>query len=232
MGVPQLVFLTPKGFLQRIRRQDQHLAGIVLLGAVTDTMFEAKQPQLLICLAIEAYEAIQYGGMASNGDIGIVPLVMWNVVSCCPLPIGEAEALIPGKLLQRGGKHPLGALVAVLLQHGSQALRVQVHPVEVSADSILDGFTAGNIGLVALAPQGKRISAFGFLCRPTVQVSFIHLCHHLDPLDTGVVTCRRRYRSPSAHPPAQTGSSHPSAGRTGSQEGYRRGRTHNLSRRW
>ena len=231
MGVPQLVFLTPIGFLQCIRRQHQHLAGIILLGAVTDTMFGAKQPQLLIRFAIETYETIQHSWMASNGDIGNMPFILRNMVPCRPILIRRAETTVPLEFPQGCCQHPLGALVAVLLQHGSKTLRVQVYPVEVSADSILNGFTTGNIGLVALPPQRKLIPAFCFFCRPTVQVSFIHLCHHLDPLNTGVVTCRRRYRSPSAHLPAQTGNSQTDAGRTGSQAGHRRGHTHNLSRR-
>ena len=232
MGVPQLVFLTPKGFLQRIRQQDQHLAGVVLLGAVTETMLGAKQSQLLIRLPIESHEAIQYGRMTSNGDIGNVPFILRNVVPCRPLLVRRVKTAIPLEFLQGCGQHPFGAFVAVLLQHRGQTRRVQVHSVEVSADSILNGFTAGNIGFMALSPQRKLISAFGLLCRPTVQVSFIHLCHHLDPLDTGVVTCRRRYRSPLAHLPAQTGNSRTDAGRTESQAGHRRGHTHNLSRKW
>ena len=32
MGIPELIRLTPAGFLQRIRRQHQHLAGEVLLA--------------------------------------------------------------------------------------------------------------------------------------------------------------------------------------------------------
>ena len=43
MGIPELVFLTPAGFLQRVGAEYQHLAGIVLLGAVTDTMLRAKE---------------------------------------------------------------------------------------------------------------------------------------------------------------------------------------------
>ena len=170
--------------------------------------------------------------MTSNGDIGNVPFIPRNVVPCCPLLIRRVKTAVPIEFLQGCGQHPLGALVAVLLQHGSQTLRVQVHPIEVSTDGVLNGPTAGDIGLVAFPPQREFIPTFGFFRRSTVQVSFIHLCHHLDLFDTGIVTCRRRYRSPSAHLPAQTGNSRTDAGRTGSQAGHRRGHTHNLSRKW
>lgn len=43
MGIPELVFLTPAGFFQRVGAEYQHLSGIVLLGAVTDTMLRAKE---------------------------------------------------------------------------------------------------------------------------------------------------------------------------------------------
>ena len=43
MGIPELVFLTPAGFFQCVGAEYQHLAGIVLLGAVTDTMLRAKE---------------------------------------------------------------------------------------------------------------------------------------------------------------------------------------------
>jgi len=42
-SIPELIRLTPAGFLQRIRRQHQHLAGEVLLGAVTDAMLRTEE---------------------------------------------------------------------------------------------------------------------------------------------------------------------------------------------
>lgn len=82
VGIPQLVFLAPAGLFQRIRAEYQHLTDVVLLGTVTDAMLGAKQPQLLIRFPIEVYEGIQYGGVASDGDLGIVPLVLGNISSC------------------------------------------------------------------------------------------------------------------------------------------------------
>ena len=63
------------------RRSYQHLTDVILLGTVTDAMLGAKQPQLLIRFPIEVYEAIQYGGVTSDGDLGIVPLVLRNISS-------------------------------------------------------------------------------------------------------------------------------------------------------
>ena len=81
VGIPQLVFLAPAGLFQRIRAEYQHLTDVILLGTVTDAMLGAKQPQLLIRFPIEVYEAIQYGGVTSDGDLGIVPLVLRNISS-------------------------------------------------------------------------------------------------------------------------------------------------------
>ena len=162
VGIPQLVFLTPIGFLQGIRAEHQHFTGKVLLGPISDAMLGAKQPQLLVCLPIEVYESIQYGRMASDDDSGIVPLLMWNVVPRRPLPIGEAETLVPRKLLQRSGKHPLDALAAVFCQHGLDAFLFQVHSVEVLTDRLLDGLAAGDVCLMALPPEFQFISFIRF----------------------------------------------------------------------
>ena len=115
VGVPQLVFLTPAGLFQRIRAEYQHLTGVILLGTVTDAMLRAEQAQLLIRFPIEVYKAIQYGGVASDGDLGVVPLILRNIAPRRPLLVGSAETPVPGKLLQSGGQHPFRALVAICL---------------------------------------------------------------------------------------------------------------------
>lgn len=62
MGIPELVFLTPTGFLERIWRQHQHLAGEVLLGAVTNAMLCSEQIQCLHCLAIKVTKPSRTAG--------------------------------------------------------------------------------------------------------------------------------------------------------------------------
>ena len=175
MGIPELIRLTPAGFLQRIRRQHQHLAGEVLLGAVTDAMLRTEQFQLLICLPIEVYKAIQHGGVAPNSDIGNVPFILRNVAPLSPLLIGGAEAPVPLELMQGIGKHPCGALITVCVQHGCDTVLVQIHSVEAPADGILDGFPAGDVGAMAFPPERKLISFSGLLRRVGIEIGFIHL---------------------------------------------------------
>ena len=122
VGIPQLVFLTPAGLFQRIGTEYQHLTDVILLGTVTNAMLRAEQAQLLIRLPIEVYEAIQYGGVASDGNLGVVPLVLRNIAPRCPLLVGLAETPIPGKFLQSGGQHPFRALVAIFRKHRFKAV--------------------------------------------------------------------------------------------------------------
>ena len=181
VGIPQLVFLTPAGLFQRIRAEYQHLTDVILLGTVTDAMLGAKQPQLLIRFPIEVYEAIQYGGVTSDGDLGVVPFVLGNIASCRPLLVCSAETPVPGKLLQSGGQYPFRALVAIFRKHRFKAVLLQVHAIEVLTDRLLDGFPAGNIGVVTLAPHGKLVSFFCLLCRVGIEILVI-LSHHPYPL--------------------------------------------------
>ena len=180
VGIPQLVFLTPAGLFQRIGAEYQHLTDVILLGTVTDAMLGAKQPQLLIGFSIEVYEAIQYGGVASDGDLGIVPLVLRNISSCRPLLVCSAETPVPGKLLQGGGQYPFRALVAIFRKHRFEAVLLQVHPVEVLTDRLLDGIPAGNIGMEALSPHGELISFLSLLYRVGIEILVI-LTHHPYP---------------------------------------------------
>ena len=175
MGIPELIRLTPAGFLQRIRRQHQHLAGIVLLGAVTNAMLCSEQIQCLHCLAIKSYEAIQNSRMASDSDLGIVTLILRNVAPLSPLLIGEAEATIPLEFMQGIGKHPCGAFITVCVQHGCDTVLVQMHSVEAPTDGILDGFPAGDVGAMAFPPERKLISFSGLLRRVGIEIGFIHL---------------------------------------------------------
>ena len=174
VGIPQLVFLAPAGLFQRIGTEHQHLTDVILLGTVTDAMLRAEQAQLLIRFPIEVYEAIQYGGVTSDGDLGVVSLVLRNIAPRRPLLVGSAETPIPGKLLQGGGQHPFRALVAIFRKHRFKAVLLQVHPVEALTDRLLDGIPAGNIGMVTLAPHGKLISCSGLLCRVGIEIGFVH----------------------------------------------------------
>ena len=180
VGIPQLVFLAPAGLFQRIGAEYQHLADVILLGTVTNAMFRAKQSQLLIGFPIEVYEAIQYGGMTSDGNLGIVPLVLRNISPRRPLLVCSAETPVPGKLLQSGGQYPFRALVAIFLKYRFKAVLLQMHPIEVLTDRLLDGIPAGNIGVVTLAPHGKLISFLGLLCRVGIEILVI-LTHHPYP---------------------------------------------------
>ena len=175
MGIPELIRLTPAGFLQRVGAEYQHLAGEVLLGAVTNAMLCSEQIQCLHCLAIKSYEAIQHGGVAPNSDLGIVTLILRNVAPLSPLLIGGAEATIPLEFMQGIGKHPCGAFVAVCRQHRREAVLVQMHSVKAPADGILDGVAAGDVGTMAFPPERKLISFSGLLRRVGIEIGFIHL---------------------------------------------------------
>ena len=118
--------------------------------------------------------------MTSDGDLGIVPLVLGNIASCRPLLVCSAETPVPGKFLQGGGQHPFRALVAIFRKHRFQAVLLQMHPIEVLTDRLLDGIPAGNIGVVTLAPHGKLISFLGLLCRVGIEILVI-LSHHPYP---------------------------------------------------
>ena len=166
--------------IQSVEALQQENADVILLGTVTDAMLGAKQPQLLIGFSIEVYEAIQYGGVASDGDLGIVPLVLGNISSCRPLLVCSAETPVPGKFLQRGGQYPFRALVAIFRKHRFKTVLLQIHPIEVLTDRLLDGIPAGNIGVVTLAPHGKLISFLGLLCRVGIEILVI-LTHHPYP---------------------------------------------------
>ena len=150
--------------IQSVEALQQENADVILLGTVTDAMLGAKQPQLLIGFSIEVYEAIQYGGVASDGDLGIVPLVLGNISSCRPLLVCSAETPVPGKLLQGGGQYPFRALVAIFCKHRFKTVLLQVHSIEVLTDRLLDGIPAGNIDVVALSPHRKLVSFLGLLC--------------------------------------------------------------------
>jgi hypothetical protein len=78
VSVPQLVFLTPAGLFQSIGAEYQHLTGVILLGTVTNAVLRPKQSQLLKRFPIEIYKAIQNGGVASDSDLGVVPLILRN----------------------------------------------------------------------------------------------------------------------------------------------------------
>ena len=166
---------------QSVEALQQENADVILLGTVTDAMLGAKQPQLLIGFSIEVYEAIQYGGVASDGDLGIVPLVLGNISSCRPLLVCSAETPVPGKFLQGGGQYPFRALVAIFCKHRFKTVLLQVHSIEVLTDRLLDGIPAGNIGVVTLAPHGKLISFLGLLYRVGIEILVI-LSHHPYPL--------------------------------------------------
>ena len=166
--------------IQSVEALQQENADVILLGTVTDAMLGAKQRQLLIRFSIEVYEAIQYGGGTPDGDLGVVPFVLGNIASCRPLLVCSAETPVPGKLLQSGGQHPFRALVAIFRKHRFKAVLLQVHAIEVLTDRLLDGFPAGNIGVVTLAPHGKLVSFFGLLCRVGIEILVI-LSHHPYP---------------------------------------------------
>lgn len=122
-----------------------------------------------------------YGGMTSDGDLGIVPLVLRNISPRRPLLVCSAETPVPGKLLQSGGQYPpFRALVAIFLKYRFKAVLLQMHPIEVLTDRLLDGIPAGNIGVVTLAPHGKLISFLGLLCRVGIEILVI-LTHHPYP---------------------------------------------------
>ena len=137
-------------------------------------MLRAEQAQFLIRFPIEVYKAIQYGRVASDGDLGVVPLVLGNIAPRRPLLVGSAETSVPGKLLQSGGQYPFRALVAIFRKHRFKAVLLQVHPVEVLTDRLLDGIPAGNIGVVALSPHGKLIPFLGLLYRVGIEIGFVH----------------------------------------------------------
>ena len=156
-SIQKLVILPPILLLQRLRRQHQHLAGEVLLRAVTDAMLRAEQIQRLHCLAVESDEAIQHSRMASDNKVAVVVDVFGDAGALHPLLVGMAEAPVPLEFVQSVGKHPRGALVAVFVQHRRDAVLVQMHSVEILTDGVLDGVAAGDVRLVALPPEGKLV---------------------------------------------------------------------------
>ena len=88
--------------------------------------------------------------------------------------VGVAETPIPLEFVQRIGEHPCGALVAVFLQHRRDTVLVQMHPIEILANGVLDSISAGNVRLVTLPPKGKFIPLTGFSSGIRVGIGFIH----------------------------------------------------------
>ena len=152
-GQPQLILRLPVGFPQRVRRQDQHPAGEVLLSGIGFTVFCAKQVQLCQLCPVFADESVQHGGMAVYEEGMPVPSIFGNEDGAAPLLIGLMVASVMGLFLQGVGQHKAHPLVAILVNNAFGAVGSEMHSVKVPADGQLYGPGAGTVGAEVSPPQ-------------------------------------------------------------------------------
>ena len=150
---PQLIFRLPAGFPQRVRRQDQHPAGEVLLPGIGFTVFCAEQVQLCQLCPVFADESVQHGGVAIYEEGMPVSSIFGDKDGSAPLLIVLMVAAVIGLLLQGVGQHKAHPLVAILVDNAFGAVGPKMHPVKALADGQLYGPGAGTVGAEIGTPQ-------------------------------------------------------------------------------
>ena len=155
-GIPELALGRPKLLLQDIWIEHKYLTGVIqFFTGVHQALLRLKQPKRLYSFPVHCDGAVQHSGMAAYYKVAVVLRIQGNVRPSGPLLIDWAEAPVPRFLLERIGQHPRRPLITKIPQYAIQAVRFQVHPVKRSADGLLNGCFACNVGLMAGTPQGQ-----------------------------------------------------------------------------
>ena len=162
VGIPELVFRRPAGLPQRVRAEDQHLAGVIqFLKGIGQAVSGGEQPQCLIGIPVLCHKAIQHFRVGCNHKVEIVLFISGNVGFLCPSPVGWPESAVVIELLDRIGQHPANPLETELLQNAVNAVIGEVGAVKALPDGCLNGLLAGEVRVIAGSPQSYLVGSPG-----------------------------------------------------------------------